>query len=55
MAHHMNPPLTPAPTLDDVWQLLKDISNRQVRTETRLVKLLLEHHLDSDGNPLDVQ
>lgn len=47
--------ITPPVTLDAVCRLLNEIAQRQVRMETRLVRLLMEHHLDSDGNPLDSQ
>jgi hypothetical protein len=39
-------------TLATVHNLLLDIIARQVRVETRLVKLMREHDLDCNGDPL---
>ena len=39
--------------LDAILESLETINRRQVRMETRLVRLMKDHGLDSAGNPTD--
>jgi len=40
-------------TTQVLYDIVDEIQERQVRTETRLVRLLLEHGLDANGQPVE--
>jgi hypothetical protein len=42
---------TTQPTLKSLYELLLDMNRRLIRTETRVVKLMAQSNLDSDGYP----
>ena len=40
-------------TLADIRRGQEDLIRRLIRVETRLVRLMSEHHLDTNGKPVD--
>ena len=48
--YHQGPPPS-TPTMTQLYDLLTDVNRRLIRTETRVVKLMAQNQLDSDGYP----